>query len=72
MKAWEIICYTYEADAHCTECAANRFGESLLNESKPPLDREGNPIHPMFGSDLSDCDGSPTCGTCCKRILEDF
>lgn len=56
-----IIGYTYEADAHCQDCAHNRF-----HRPHESTDNEGNPVHPMFSTDeyLS----SEYCGTCGREI----
>lgn len=62
-----ILAYTYDADYHCIDCTRKRFNNSvcidylrgkpcrncrdsngLLYEQK---DREGNLIHPIFGTD---------------------
>lgn len=52
-----VIGYTYEASIHCEACARGRFGDSLDNPET--VDREGNPIHPIFSYDdvaLECCD----------------
>lgn len=53
-KAWEVVGWTYDADVHCLDCAGERFGVALRDESNPPTDSEGNDVHPVF---LSDIDG---------------
>src|SRR5215470_9501367 len=66
---WDgIICYTYEADAHCPSCARKRFG----NPNKQGLeDSEGNPIHPVFDWDEVGPEGL-YCGDCFEEIVEPY
>ena len=48
MNAADVLCYTYEADYHCTPCAIKRFGE-----------QPGSPIlHPWIADDSIDSDGN--------------
>ena len=60
----QIVAYTFEADIHCPDCTAERAAVGLLTR-EPPLrqpvdehgltadlvDREGNPIRPVFSTD---------------------
>jgi hypothetical protein len=79
-----IIAYTYEADVHCPACAASRFGnfdkfkytsDGLITGDHDHngiaytnIDREGNPIHPVFDID-EDQDGTFThCGDCREEL----
>jgi hypothetical protein len=62
--AVRIVAYTFEADIHCPACTAERADVGLLT-CEPPLrqpvdehgltadlvDREGNPIRPVFSTD---------------------
>ena len=77
-----IIGYTYEADAHCVECAKKRFRPAGFLASQKKVDGlehydehlillnqedvEGNRIHPIFSNDQEFL-GSH-CGTCFKEI----
>lgn len=48
MNAADVLCYTYDADYHCTACAIKRFGE-----------QPGSPIlHPWIADDSIDSDGN--------------
>jgi len=71
-----IVAYTYEADVHCPDCAAHHAFTGLLRRM-PPLrldtdehglafdliDREGNPVHPVFSTDERG-DSLTHCGDC--------
>jgi hypothetical protein len=86
-----IIAYTYDADVHCPDCAKYDVGMrrlvlphpvpvSSLDEhglSDQLLDRERNPIHPVFDIDETSADlraedgGGPlACGDCHTTIRE--
>ena len=70
-----IIGYTYCADVHCPDCASADAAVGIL-ERKPPLspdtdehglaydlvDREGNPVHPVFSTDEHDFTSCSDCG----------
>lgn len=70
-----VIAYTYEADVHCPDCANHRAAVGLLTR-RPPLqigtdehglafdlvDREGNPVHPVFSTDEHDFTHCGDCG----------
>lgn len=63
-----IIAYTYEAGIHCPACAIARFGGEpghtwVLEDA---VDREGNPVHPVFAIDEMDEDEA--CATCGEVI----
>ena len=68
MHAFDVIGYAYEADIHCPDCAYERFGK-LLDESDT-TDSEGNPIHPVFASDIH-FDESECCGDCFASLIEE-
>lgn len=73
-----IIAYTYEADVHCPDCAGHDAATGTLRRN-PPLklgtdqhgiafdlvDREGNPIRPVFDIDEHDF---THCGDCGERL----
>ena len=73
-----IIAYTYCADVHCPTCASADADVGIL-ERKPPLsldvdehgltfdlvDREGNPVHPVFSTDEHEF---TSCSDCGERI----
>lgn len=73
-----IIAYTYEADVHCIDCTRECADVGLLKRV-PPLrldtdehgiafdliDREGNPVHPVFSTDEHDF---THCGDCHGEI----
>jgi len=63
-KTYAIVGWVYEADLHCNACARARFGCGL-EESKELVDREGNPVHPVF---LGDLKGDEVCGDCFARL----
>ena len=46
-----IVAYTYEADIHCVNCPQQRFGDDVHDDVNTPVDREGNPVHPVFITD---------------------
>ena len=58
-----IIGYTYEADVHCVACTRTDFQWETLGSA---LDREGNPIHPIFSTDEQLT--SLYCGDCGELI----
>lgn len=70
--ATDVIGYAYDADHHCPICAGMRFGVDgkgfVYGE-----DSEGNPVHPVFGSDEwwnteeEDCQRL-SCGDCHDEI----
>ncbi|MCG2767431.1 MAG: hypothetical protein L6435_03495 [Anaerolineae bacterium] len=64
-KTYEVVGWAYEADLHCRECASKRFGEEL--EIKEMIDREGNPVHPLF---LDETQQDDACGDCGRLILD--
>ena len=73
-----IIAYTYCADVHCPDCTSADADVGILRR-EPPLrpdvdehglaydliDREGNPIHPVFSTDEFDF---TSCSDCGERI----
>ena len=71
MKHWEIVGYTYDADAHCVTCAEERFGPQVHDDEQPPEDSEGNEIHPMFAGDEYSSEGEH-CGDCGEEIVEPY
>ena len=74
-----IIAYTYAADVHCPYCArTDAVNGALLrrNPLAPPdvdehglahdlIEREGNPIHPVFSTDEHEF---TSCSDCGERI----
>lgn len=58
MNAADVLCYTYEADYHCTPCAIKRFGEQPGSPVLHPwiaddsIDSEGNTPAPVFGDSV--------------------
>lgn len=70
-----IVAYTYEAAAHCPDCAAARFGGpgvGNLDEhgvGEHARDREGNRVWPVF--DLDEGWQGERCDTC-GADFEDF
>lgn len=74
-----IIGYTYMADVHCPACTrlyAFRNGQYGAQLGQPDeqgivekaIDREGNPIHPVFDTD-EDADGTFThCSDCHEEL----
>jgi hypothetical protein len=65
-KHYEVIGYAYEADLHCLDCAANRWGEAVYKLDFTAIDGEGNPVHPVFLGD--EYDTPPVCGDCHQRL----
>ena len=45
-----LVGFTYEAGAHCLDCAEQRFGVDALDDPGT-RDREGNPIHTIYDID---------------------
>jgi hypothetical protein len=65
MHATDVIAWTADADYWCTTCAERAYGP----DSDTRADREGNPVHPVFGSD--DClSRGIRCGSCEDVIVE--
>lgn len=74
----KIIAYTYCADVHCPSCAAADADVGILRR-QPPLsmgtdehgialdliDREDNPVHPVFTTDKHDF---THCGDCREEL----
>ena len=59
-KSYEVVAYTYDADEHCLDCTAKRFGFGFSEVHA--FDTEGNPVHPVF---LDQTVGDTFhCGTC--------
>ncbi len=70
-----IIAYTYDADVHCPDCAARDAAVGILGR-KPPLrldvdehglaydliDREANPVRPVFSTDEHEFTSCSDCG----------
>lgn len=74
----KIIGYSYCADVHCPDCAARDAAVGILK--RVPLlqmgtdehglaydlvDREGNPVHPMFTTDEYEFE---VCGDCRQEL----
>ena len=70
----KIVCYTYEADHHCTSCAMERFPEMTELDNNGATDNEGNSIGVVFSTDSDFHNnalfGGVECGTCFDEILE--
>ena len=51
MNAYDVLCYTYDADYHCTPCAIKRFGAQLDRQwiTDDSIDSDGNYAVPVFG-----------------------
>ncbi len=68
-----IIGWAYEADMHCPDCAAARFGNYITNglygvwADVTPVDREGNEIRPFYSIDEGS-DAGDYCGDCFAEI----
>ena len=65
-----IIAYTFEAAMHCPDCTLARFrGETGTQDEHGvalfPIDREHNPVRPVF---VTDEISETNCDTC-KRSL---
>lgn len=61
-----ITYWTYDADAHCADCARKRFGAAALADPST-VDREGNALRPAFSTDEAPPEGV-YCGTCRAEI----
>lgn len=68
-----VIAYTYESDVHCPACAKERFKtQGLAGVANDELDehwlrldlidRDGNPIHPVFTTDERNLTHCGNCG----------
>ena len=76
-----IIAYTHDADVHCPACtraaaAADHPRGPLapleMDEHGLPIDlidREGNPVRPVFSTDETE---ATHCGDCGARVHDDF
>lgn len=74
-----IVAYAYQADVHCPDCASNDAACGIITRW-PPLqmgtdehglafdliDKEGNPIHPIFSTDEV---SSNYCGDCGQEFV---
>ena len=47
----QILCYTYEADHHCIDCARDRFPMMTELDNNGATDNEGNPVGVVFTTD---------------------
>lgn len=56
-----VIGYTYEAAAHCPDCAARYFAANA--PEIVATDREGNPVHAIASTD-EPADGGEYCDDC--------
>lgn len=72
MNAADVLCYTYDADYHCTDCAIARYGE---HPRSPVVHRwaatpdTGEAPQPVFGDSewydpYDDTPQTLCCGTC--------
>jgi len=64
-KTYEIVGYAYDADWHCVDCTAARFGRAVYELNFEAEDSEGNPVHPIL---LGDLEGDEVCGDCLEPI----
>lgn len=67
MKAWTIVGTTHDADMCCVGCCARTHFHSLSifdrwSEGMDVPDSEGNPIRPVFASDVEGDDVCSVCG----------
>lgn len=71
-----ILAYTYDADVHCPACTLHNFHIGQLTMTRPSandehgvpltlIDREGNPVHPVFTTDEH---SFTHCGDCGEEI----
>lgn len=60
-----VIGYTYEASIHCEACARERFGDRV--DDVNTVDREGNPLHPVFSCDD---EALECCDDCHEGLIE--
>jgi hypothetical protein len=69
IPAHRIVAYTYDADYHCTECAAKAHGvdPNTGNVWENAEDSEGNEVHPVFSIDC-DTETIASCGDCRQVI----
>ena len=67
MHPFEIVGYTYDADFHCAECAANAFTPAELNPENH--DAEHEHPHPVY-ADLESSPFGEICGDCQAVINE--
>jgi len=72
-----ILCYAYDANYHCIECARYAFSSDQANGIDPgdALDGEGNPVHPVFTWDeWQQLDGETETLGCsdCHRVIETY
>ena len=66
-NATDIIGYTADADTYCPSCAIHhytRFDDVIYKDT---LDREGNPVSPIFGD--AETDNPITCALCHEPIV---
>jgi hypothetical protein len=72
VKAWDVVGFTADADVWCRECAADVYGADVLTD-RTVADGEGNPVRPIFASDLGQWEchcgmgpkgSGPHCGQC--------
>lgn len=68
MQSFTIIGYTYEGDAHCDPCAAERFGRCVCDQQDVHgEDGEGNEVEPIFAGDEGVYE--LVCGDCHEPLL---
>lgn len=63
------VYWTYDAGCHCPAHAEARFGAALYRDP-PPLDREGNPPHPVYHLDREDYLTGVVCDDTYHTIVE--
>lgn len=64
-----ILCYTYDADHHCPQCTADRFGLAVFQHGiGAAIDNEGNEVGAVFSWDewqqFTGDRETLNCGTC--------
>ena len=55
-----VVGYSWCADTYCVACSEEVWGDQLYDEQDPPVDREGNEVHPIFSD--HEFDYRPACG----------
>lgn len=66
----KIVAYCYDADMHCLCCTIAAHGgddENIRGNLSIAIDREGNPICPVFDTD-EEPEGGLFCGDCHAQI----
>lgn len=69
MNATDIVGATWEADTYCVSCTQERFagivfGGPERGNDDEYADSEGNPVRPIFASEVHSGDSPDYCGSC--------